>query len=193
MPELRHTANGFTIQNAGVELASAVTVGDAPAFESPRPYLHPIRSLDGCVVTDYRPIDHSWHWGLSVAIANIDVPGEHEPVNLWGGVTYMRGREYVQLENNGEQRHEGFDGDTEQLTWFTARGAPFVSERRRLRATVASSTSWRLDIESEWTNVSTGAVRFGSPATAGRPNAGYGGLFLRGAQDLRGAEVILDG
>lgn len=56
-----------------------------------------------------------------------------------------------------------------------------------------SSTSWRLDIESEWTNVSTGAVRFGSPATAGRPNAGYGGLFLRGAQDLRGAEVILDG
>lgn len=54
--------------------------------------------------------------GLSVAIANIDVPGEHEPVNLWGGVTYMRGREYVQLENNGEQRHEGFDGDTEQLT-----------------------------------------------------------------------------
>ena len=42
-------------------------------------------------------------------------------------------------------------------------------------------------------NVSGGVLGLGSPTTAGRPDAGYGGLFLRGAPELAGADVLMDG
>jgi hypothetical protein len=196
-----------------VDLARYVTERDAPALESPRPYFHPMRTLGGKVVSGYRPNDHDWHWGLSMAIANIDVPGEELPVNLWGGVTYT-GDGYEQLDNNGDQVHEGWDeAGVEQLTWRTASGRPFLAETRRLKARVvtlgvgagagastdastdasagaAGHSAWRLDVTSEWTNLTDGTVRFGSPTTAGRDNAGYGGWFLRVAPEFSTATVL---
>ncbi|MFU8945267.1 PmoA family protein [Mycetocola zhadangensis] len=199
------------------ELARYVTERDAPALESPRPYLHPISTLDGTVVSGYRPDDHDWHWGLSMAIANIDVPGEDLPVNLWGGVTYTD-RGYVQLDNNGDQVHEGWDeagaGDAdadagaqagaqagareggERLTWRTVSGRDFLRETRTLGAHrvelpgTSGRSAWRLDVTSEWTNLTDGTVRFGSPTTAGRDNAGYGGWFLRAAPEFSTATVL---
>jgi hypothetical protein len=181
------------------ELARYVTERDAPALESPRPYLHPIFTLDGTVVSGYRPDDHDWHWGLSMAIANIDVPGEDLPVNLWGGVTYTD-RGYVQLDNNGDQVHEGWDeagaGGAERLTWRTVSGRAFLRETRTLDAHrvelpgTSGRSAWRLDVTSEWTNLTNGTVRFGSPTTAGRDNAGYGGWFLRAAPEFSTATVL---
>lgn len=192
----RANGDGAVVFRAGdVNLARYVTERDAPALESPRPYAHPLRTLGGTLVSGYRPADHDWHWGLSIAISNITVPGEVLPVNLWGGVTYTPERGYAQLDNNGDQVHESWDAaGAERLTWRTAAGRAFLTETRTLDARVVDvagrTPAWRLDLTSEWTNLTDGVVRFGSPTTAGRDNAGYGGLFLRAADGFTSAEVI---
>jgi Methane oxygenase PmoA len=62
---------------------------------APRPYLHPVRTLGGTVVTDAMCFDHPWHLGASVTLS--DVGG----VNFWGGRTYVDGEGYVWLDDHG--------------------------------------------------------------------------------------------
>src|SRR3954451_21269079 len=47
----------------GVPVADYVDGGELDPVLSPRPYLHPVRTLRGVVVTDARPADHRWHLG----------------------------------------------------------------------------------------------------------------------------------
>ena len=56
---------------------------------TPRPYLHPVRTLGGVVVSATHPSDHDWHTGVGMAIP--DVNG----TNFWGGGTYVHGRGYA--------------------------------------------------------------------------------------------------
>ncbi|AVT37683.1 PmoA family protein [Plantactinospora sp. BB1] len=65
-----------------------------------RPYLHPVRTLGGVVVTDTLPEDHRWHLGVSVAMQ--DVSG----TNLWGGRTYVRDAGYTWLDDHGRIVHD---------------------------------------------------------------------------------------
>jgi predicted dehydrogenase len=51
---------------------------------SPRPYLHPVTTAAGIVVTDHLPSDHVWHLGTGFALQ--DVNGS----NFWGGRSYRR-------------------------------------------------------------------------------------------------------
>jgi hypothetical protein len=191
-------AEQLTVRSGGGELARYV-MEPAPAFESPRPYWHPLRSPAGVVVSGNRPPDHSWHWGLSIAVSNIRIAALGEEVNLWGGVTWVRDQGYQQLPNNGTQRHEAWEAATDRevvqrLTWCTPAQTPFLDERRSVRVREADGGSgWVLETTSTWTNLTEGELRFGSPTTAGRPNAGYGGFFLRGGDLLLGADVDLDG
>ncbi|NQX29906.1 PmoA family protein [Microbacteriaceae bacterium VKM Ac-2854] len=157
---------------------------ELPAIGSPRPYVHPLRTPDGRVVSDFRPADHDWHWGLSLAIANIRIGDDEPESNLWGGVTWVADGGYRQLDNNGSQRSEGGD----RFGWFDARGRRFLSERRRHTVRTAGDAVV-LTIESDWT-AQDAAVRFGSPTTAGRPGAGYGGLFLRLDPSFSGAQAF---
>src|SRR4051794_39876710 len=144
---------------------------------APRPHLHPIRTLGGRLVTDALPADHRWHLGLSVAVP--DVGGW----NFWGGPTYLRDRGYTLREDHGRIEHVAFtaltdEGFGEQLRWLAPGGEPVLAEHRRVRAQPADS-GWILQITTSLTNVSDGALALGSPATNGRPGAGYGGLFWR--------------
>jgi hypothetical protein len=50
--------DGLVVEHAGVDLARYVVQSHAAAFEAPKPYLHPLRSLAGDTVTNYRPHDH---------------------------------------------------------------------------------------------------------------------------------------
>ncbi|MFL6143968.1 MAG: PmoA family protein [Labedaea sp.] len=167
------------------------------ALESPRPYLHPVRTLGGDLVTIYRPHDHVWHKGIALSLPNVG------PDNFWGGATYRRDGGYQQLPNNGTMRHDGFDRldatdriiHIEQgLTWVTEQGEAVFTERRRLAVTVdASAGSWTLAFATALHNVSGAEVVIGSPTTEGRPNAGYGGLFWRGPRSFSGGEVYAPG
>ncbi len=165
---------------------------DAPA-ESPRPYLHPVRTLAGDVVTIYRPVDHLWHRGFSTALPNVG------PDNFWGGPTYLREQGYVQLPNNGATVHERFArapgpvedagvepaaGFDEELSWITQDGRRIVTEDRALRARVLDPSTWTFSWAARWASVADAPIVFGSPTTQGRPVAGYGGFFWRGPREF---------
>src|SRR5690606_4112217 len=92
----------LTVSHGDVGLVRYVYAPIEPQVESPRPYFHPVHTLDGQLVTLYRPHDHVWHKGIAWSLPNVErlgEPPEHE--NFWGGVTYLRDLGYQQLPNNG--------------------------------------------------------------------------------------------
>jgi hypothetical protein len=145
---------------------------------SPRPYLHPVRTLAGTPVTEERPADHLHHFGVSVAVP--DVSG----VSFWGGRTFTRDRGSVLLDNHGRQRHVSWlelaaDRRVEALSWTGPDGVEMLSEERTVRAAGLDGRTWVLDVRVQLRNTSGRDLSIGSPATNGRPGAGYGGLFWR--------------
>lgn len=182
------------VRAGGMEVARYVFAEDAPAFEGPKPYLHPIRALSGAPLTGFRPWDHRWHRGLQMTLT--DVSGQ----NFWGGNTYVHGRGYIPLDNVGRIRHDRFralsDGPAavirEDLTWITASGDAWLSEARehRFHTLDPSRGLWALDIASTLRNTSQRELVLGSPTTNGRENAGYSGLFLRLTRSFTGGTVV---
>jgi hypothetical protein len=176
------------------ELFRYVYLPPEPALESPRPYFHPVRTLRGDVVSLYRPHDHVWHKGIAWSLCNVG------PANFWGGPTYLRGRGYQQLGNNGRMRHDGFDvldvrdqvlRIDERLSWVTQPGETWIEERRRIRVSVLpDEAAWQLSFGTAMRNVSGHVIEIGSPTTEGRENAGYSGLFWRGPRSFSGGTVL---
>ena len=72
-----------TVEAAGVQLMSYVYKPDPVAYESRKPYTHPLRTLRGRRVSGYRPADHRWHKGLQMTSSHLS--GQ----NFWGGHTYV--------------------------------------------------------------------------------------------------------
>jgi hypothetical protein len=203
---------GASPERPPVELMSYDVALDAPLDEAPRPFVHPLRTLSGQLVSDLRPPDHRWHHGLSLTCA--DLSG----FNFWGGPTYERGRGYVALPNHGRQVPGALQCDalvlappssalpseiahlSHDLHWV-AGGRTLLHERRSLAAAVlpsppplnrapAAGGAWLLRWTSKLRNVSGQTLRWGSPTTNGRPNAGYGGLFWRGPASFHGQPVL---
>lgn len=185
----------IVVNAAGVDIATYVYRPDMPAFESSKPYLHPLRTLSGAVVSGYRPSDHRWHKGIQMTISHLS--GQ----NFWGGRTYVHPEGYVPRDNVGRMRHDTFelidvapDALTlrESLTWITSAGEHWVAERRDLRfhGVDADRGVWVLDFATELRNIRGAELVFGSPTTAGRPNAGYTGFFWRGPRGWTGGEII---
>jgi len=170
-------------------------------LESPRPFFHPVRTVRGDLVTIYRPHDHVWHKGVALSLPHVGTE------NFWGGPTFKDGA-YVQEHNDGAMRHDGFDVAVAKddvvrldgrLAWVTGAGQTPVEERRRIAATVLpdadadaetdADAAWLLAFETTLVSVGGTGIVIGSPTTAGRPNAGYGGLFWRGPRSFTGGLV----
>ncbi|RZS30306.1 methane monooxygenase PmoA-like [Herbihabitans rhizosphaerae] len=149
------------------------------AQELARPCAHEVRTLRGHVVTGFQPIDHPWHTGLSVAVP--DVSG----VNLWGGPTYVAGEGYVERNDHGLIRHDGWaspptDGEiVEDLSWLGPDGATLATERRTMRVDQVDTATSTWTLAFSFRVLAKTRLEIGSPATHGRAGAGYGGLFLR--------------
>lgn len=194
--KLVHTYNDcFELSYGGLPLYRYVYVPQTAPVEAPRPYFHPLYTLAGDVVTGFRPQDHRWHHGLSMTSAHLS--GQ----NFWGGRTYVRDEGYVMLPNIGSQQHRSWLDKyaderraylKELVAWVTEAGDEWIEEERRIEVVDVDADAgwWALDIGLRLTNVSGEALEFGSPTTAGRPNAGYGGLFWRGARDLTGGTIL---
>jgi hypothetical protein len=141
-----------------------------PVELSPRPYLHPVRTLAGTEVTETFPDDHLHHLGVSVTLA--DVAG----TSFWGGRTFTREHGSIMLDNHGSQEHLAWaelsaDRSTELLSWTTPEGTELLREERTTRALPLDSTTWVLDLRSSLHNTSGRELGIGSPATNGRPGA----------------------
>jgi hypothetical protein len=161
----------------GVTVADYVDGGELDPILAPRPYLHPVRTIGGTVVTDVMPADHRWHLGVSVALQDV------EGWNFWGGRTYVRGQGYVRRDDHGRIEHAGFvhrddTGFAERLRWLAPGGQLLLAEQRIIRARLVER-GWELEIITTLSNATDRPVRLGSPATNGRTGAGYGGLFWR--------------
>jgi hypothetical protein len=182
----------LSVRERGVELFRYVYRPTMPAFEGPKPYLHPVRTLAGDVVTAYRPHDHRWHKGVQFTASHLS--GQ----NFWGGGSYVHERGYVDLPNVGVMRHEEFDeaeGDriAHRLTWHTQSGEHWVDEHRELTVRDVEDDAWALEVTTSLTNVRGEVLDFGSPTTHGRPAAGYTGLFWRGPRAFTDGDVIASG
>jgi Methane oxygenase PmoA len=186
----------FDVSFDGALLARYVYRPDFPPIEALKPYIEPVRTLGGDLVTAYRPHDHVWHKGIQLALPHV---GDQ---NIWGGYTWVRdeGR-YIQLDNNGSMEHEAFAHLTagtasvevaETLGWFSAGGERMADERREVAFDVsgAGDGAWVLSFASTIRNCGDDPLVFSSPTVEGRPDAGYGGLTWRGPRSFTGGEIV---
>ena len=160
---------------AGVEVALYRDGRGTLPTSSPRPVLHPVRTLNGVVVTARHPADHDWHNGVGMAIP--DVNGS----SFWGGGTYIHGQGYVLLDNHGTIAGEPpvlrGDAFTQDLQWIGRDGSVQLREQRSIGWAAMNEQSWRLIFESSL-HADAGAT-LGSPGSKGRTGGGYGGFFFR--------------
>lgn len=196
----------LSVHHDGTELCRYVHTSDAPQLEAPQPYFHPVRTLAGDLVTLHRPWDHPWHKGISLAMPNVD------DANFWGGgMQLLRpDGEIDHVLNNGRQVHDGFDDVgveddrvriVENLHWVTEHDEHWISEVRTIgvrvlpegAATSPGVPAWVLSFGTTLTNVRGSTIRFGSPTTNGRPEAGYSGFFWRGQRELTHGSILAGG
>jgi predicted dehydrogenase len=142
---------------------------------SPRPYLHPVRTRAGVVVSAHHPADHDWHNGVGMAIP--DVNGSH----FWGGGSYVKGQGYLLLDNHGVITGEPPELDdhafTQQLQWIGRDGTVQLREARSISWAATDERTWKLTFESSL-HAAAGA-ELNSPGSKGRIGGGYGGFFWR--------------
>nr|WP_232483143.1 DUF6807 family protein [Brevibacterium yomogidense] len=172
VPDSTHAAGGtveVAVHRTGTELAAA---------NSPRPFLHPVRTTGGVVVTDQQPLDHVWHTGVGVAIQ--DVAG----VNLWGGRTFTASAlRYEWRDDHGrvvvEESTDTAGARDESLIWCGPDAAPLLTERRRWSHRAVAHGVWELGLDFTLLPAGRADVSVGSPGSNGRTNGGYGGFFWR--------------
>lgn len=171
----------------GAPLARREPGDRVPRIHAPRPYLHPVHTLAGVALTDAGPVDHRHHYGVSIALP--DVNG----TSHWGGRTFLRDVGPTLLENHGTQvatalRVAPDDTATlvEDVLWSDEQGNPQLTEERRLGGRLLPGVLPELAPDALWVlswdstlHASHGSLEIRSPATNGRPGAGYGGLFWR--------------
>ncbi|MEG3616068.1 DUF6807 family protein [Isoptericola haloaureus] len=151
---------------------------DLPTIHSPRPFLHPVSSLAGIPLTESGPVDHRHHYGVSLAVP--DVNG----TSYWGGRTFVADVGPTLLPNHGRQTSVQTTIDPlspnvllDTVAWTDEHGRPVLDERRRVGARLLDD-GWVLEWRSTL-HAAHGPLQISSPATNGRPGAGYGGLFWR--------------
>jgi hypothetical protein len=159
-------------------VASYVWRPEMPIGLAPRPYLHPVQTLAGTVVTDLMPASHRHHLGISIAVP--DVHGR----NFWGGRSFIPGHGPAWLDNHGIQRHERWLQCTSTeishtLRWVTMDGSVLMGEQRTITCHPVSATAWALDLSFHLHNASGEPLVLRSPANQGRAGAGYAGFFWR--------------
>lgn len=185
--QLRHT------QDRHVEIATTtgqllwryVYAPETPINESRRPYAHPICTLAGDVLTNFRPNDHPWHHALSLTLTSVD------GVNFWGGPSYRAEDGYQWRDDHGVQRHRSWlalqpERMEEDVEWCEAKtNAVMLRERRSLRTALISDVGWSLRWTSELVNASGRELTLGNYHASGDlAGSHYTGLQFRGARDL---------
>jgi hypothetical protein len=158
---------------------------DTPANESPRPYAHPVNTLAGELLTNFRPTDHPWHHGLSFTISCL------AGFNFWGGVSYRAADGYRWRADHGVQRHTAWLEQTaarlaHTLEWRTgANQELLLAEKRTLDFALAGPHAWTLRWSSVLENVAGRPLALGQYHSAhGLAGSHYSGLQFRGARDL---------
>ncbi|WP_341476396.1 DUF6807 family protein [Arthrobacter glacialis] len=177
-PWARPAPSVDSIVVAGVEVARELSGENVATTLSPRPYLHPVTTLGGVVVTEALPLDHPWHLGAGVALQ--DVNG----VNFWGGKTYRRDAgAYIWRADHGTVRRTASVDQAasrqQELLWCGPDGEEILRENRSWSWEALPEGAWRLTLSFTLTTAGAEAVNLGSPGSNGHRGSGYGGFFWR--------------
>lgn len=164
---------------------------DAPAFESPKPYFHPLCTPEGDCVTNWRPNDHPWHHGLCFTINRVNEE------NFWGGNSYRPGAGYRALDNVGGQFQAGWEitprieGSRcirwcQRIEWRGPRGDLRLEESRDIAITLDDAANClSIGWHGRLANRAGENLRLGSYASMdGLAGSHYNGLFIRLAREL---------
>ncbi|MDQ5978801.1 MAG: hypothetical protein QG602_1775 [Verrucomicrobiota bacterium] len=158
---------------------------DTAPDESPRPYAHPVNTLAGELLTNFRPNDHRWHHGLNFTINCL---AGH---NFWGGGTYRQADGYQMRGDHGTQHHvrwiEQRPGRlAHELVWrVNATGERLLHEERVLAFAVAAPQVWRLRWTAGLRNLTERTLSLGQYfSRESLAGSHYSGLQFRGARDL---------
>lgn len=177
-----------TVSVGGQLLCRYVYAPGTARTESPLLYFHPINSLAGDTLTNFRPNDHPWHHGLSFTLTNVS--GR----NFWGGPTCRREDGYKLRDDHGEQRHVAWAkceaaGATATLAhtleWHTPKELTFREDRVVTITADAAGKAWSLRWATHLVNTSGRALALDNPHSfGGLPGSHYTGLQFRGARAL---------
>lgn len=184
--QLRHVPHHHVeIATAGgVLLWRYVYAPGTPANESPRPYAHPVCSLAGDTLTNFRPNDHPWHHALSLTLTSVD------GVNFWGGPSHRAADGYQWRNDQGAQVHRAWVALTperleETLDWCDPKTGRVLLHERRVLQTALAENAWTLRWSSELLNVLGHDLVLGNyHALGGLAGSHYTGLQFRGAREL---------
>ncbi len=171
---------------AGVEHGEgSVTVADRWTYEwgaRKRPFLHPVRTPAGHVLTRNAPDDHPWHHGLWFTIKFVDAD------NFWEEMA-----PYGVLRHDGPPTVEVDDGDGRvtvagDLRWIRPdRETVALVEHRRLTHVPLGDDAYTIDFDTSLVP-GTDVVLDRTPFTTW---GGYGGLSLRGPGDWHDTRLLL--
>lgn len=169
-------------------LCRYVYVSKVAHQEAPRPYFHPLNSLAGDTLTNFRPNDHPWHHGLSFTLTQVS------GANFWGGPTRRPEDGYKHRDDQGEQRHVAWKQCeargasatlAHSLEWHTPAALMFREEREIVITLDAGGASWSLRWRTRLANASGRELSIGNPHSAGGlPGSHYTGLQFRGKREL---------
>lgn len=174
--EIRRTGGGLLLRY--------VFRPETPAEESPRPYMHPVNTLAGELLTNFRPNDHRWQHALSFTITCVS---DH---NFWGGPSYRKNDGYDWRSDHGFQQHVAWQEKSaarlaHTLDWRAHGGELLLHEDRRLSVSLINEKSWSLRWAATLKNVSGRTLQLGQYHSAqGLAGSHYTGLQFRGARDL---------
>ncbi len=145
-------------------------------WDAPRPYVHPLTTPAGAVLSVEAPADHPWHHALWFTIKFVN--GE----NFWeeyGEFGTLRTRERRDLDDGAVQAMIDWmrpDGETRALT-----------ETRTLAPMALGADAYAID----WSESLRPVVDSTFDRTPFTTWGGYGGLTLRGSPDWHDTQLVL--
>lgn len=171
--------------DAGQDLWSYCFKPATPEKESTRPYIHPLYSIDGDILTNLRPNDHPWHHGISFTLTSVN------GVNFWGGPSHRAADSYQWRSDQGIQRHLEWVEKTperlvERLAWIDPQQSDrIVIEEERTLRTSLQDEGWQLRWTSQISNPGAeDLVCENYHSLGGLEGSHYSGLQFRGVREF---------
>lgn len=157
---------------------------------TPKPYMHPLRTPGGTILTSFQPSDHVWHRGLWFAWKYID------GINYWEeemgseGALVSKGRT---LPNGAERVTFAEDGSAtlrHPLAYVGPDGRKVLQEDRTIVIHPPEGRDMIIDFVHDFRVGDAPATLSATPDTAETPWGGYSGLGLRAARSLTDCRVV---
>lgn len=151
-------------------------------WDAPRPFVHPLTTPAGAVLSVEAPADHPWHHALWFTIKFVNGENFWEEYGEFGTLRTLT----IEESPSGD---DTVSETTARIEWIAPDGStPRLHETRTIRTEAIDAAAYAIDwIETIEAPVDTVLDR--TPFTTW---GGYGGLTLRGAPDWTDTSIRLD-